>query len=339
MKEADAQKNPNRRLRIFLTVAILAVVAFCGYSYYWAQEERKTFHRTKDLSYAMIETEFYSLKVPAEWLRYVTVEIAPVNEVYGGWEDNGQEQIHEDNYQVQLSYKTGSGTYPVANIAMYKYLNDCLEQLDNWKYWGELTTGRSKIAKIYSYSYETMDFNWVSLIVNYAAEPTGLPAEELTVWRAVQDTLSADMLQCKSDGDQRYAKFSENSTGNPHGTARTWDEALQDDRELDRKLAELDRKLAELEKEKKEKEAQSSGSKKTASATQSSSSKTCIYPGCRNRSVSNKKGYCNKHYRQLYETRDDFYDEDPESYYQDNKSMYQSRSEAYDDWEDEYEED
>ncbi len=338
MKEEDTQKKKHHRLRIFLTVAVIAFIAFCSYSYYWAQEERKTFHRTKELSYAMIETEFYSLKVPAEWLRYVTVEITPVNEVYGGRDDNGQEQIHDENYQVQLSYKTGSGTYPIADIAMYKYLNDCLEQLDNWKYWGDLTTGRAKIVKESRYSVETMDFNWVCLIVNYAVEPTGLTAEELAVWHAVQDTLSADMLQCKSDGDERYAKFSENSTGNPHGTARTWDESFKSGQELSRKLAELERKLAE-EKEKKEKEAQSSGSQKTTSATQSSSVKACIYPGCRNQAVSNKRGYCNKHYRQLYETRDDFYDEDPESYYQDNKSMYKSRSEAYDDWEDEYEED
>ena len=75
------------------------------------------------------------------------------------------------------------------------------------------------------------------------------------------------------------------------------------------------------------------------SSSQSSSAKKCKYSGCKNYGVSYKKGYCNKHYRQLYETRDDYYDEDPESYYQDNKSQYQSRSEAYDDWEDEYEED
>lgn len=80
-------------------------------------------------------------------------------------------------------------------------------------------------------------------------------------------------------------------------------------------------------------------SQTTSKTSSSSTAKTCKYPGCRNYGVSNKKGYCNKHYKQLYEKRDDYYDEDPESYYQDNKSMYKSRSEAYDDWEDEYEED
>ncbi len=84
-------------------------------------------------------------------------------------------------------------------------------------------------------------------------------------------------------------------------------------------------------------------SSSTSSASSASSSKsvrsTCKYSGCRNYAVSNKKGYCNKHYEQLFEKRDNYYDEDPESYYQDNKSMYKSRSEAYDDWEDEYEED
>lgn len=80
-------------------------------------------------------------------------------------------------------------------------------------------------------------------------------------------------------------------------------------------------------------------SQTTSKTSSSSTAKTCKYPGCRNYGVSYKKGYCNKHYKQLYEKRDDYYDEDPESYYQDNKSMYKSRSEAYDDWEDEYEED
>ncbi len=77
------------------------------------------------------------------------------------------------------------------------------------------------------------------------------------------------------------------------------------------------------------------GSSKSNSA--SSTGKTCKYSGCRSYGVSYKKGYCNKHYKKLYETRDNFYDEDPESFYQDNKSTYKSRSEAYDDWEDEYE--
>jgi hypothetical protein len=80
----------------------------------------------------------------------------------------------------------------------------------------------------------------------------------------------------------------------------------------------------------------SSGTKTT---TSSSKAKRCKYSGCKNWGVTYKKGYCNKHYDQLYGKRDDYYDEDPESYYQDNKSQYRSRSEAYDDWEDEYEED
>jgi hypothetical protein len=92
----------------------------------------------------------------------------------------------------------------------------------------------------------------------------------------------------------------------------------------------------------------SSTSKKSSSSAKSSSSsstktsstaKKCKYSGCKNWGVTYKKGYCNKHYDQLYGKRDDYYDEDPESYYQDNKSQYRSRSEAYDDWEDEYEED
>lgn len=81
-------------------------------------------------------------------------------------------------------------------------------------------------------------------------------------------------------------------------------------------------------------------SKKSSSSAKSSlTAKKCKYSGCKNWGVTYKKGYCNKHYDQLYGKRDDYYDEDPESYYQDNKSSYSSRSEAYDDWEDEYEED
>lgn len=99
-------------------------------------------------------------------------------------------------------------------------------------------------------------------------------------------------------------------------------------------------KLAETSSSSKTSGTKSTYSSSGKSSTQkSSSAKKCKYSGCKNWGVSYKRGYCNKHYKQLYETRDDYYDEDPESYYQDNKSQYQSRSEAYDDWEDEYEED
>ncbi len=112
------------------------------------------------------------------------------------------------------------------------------------------------------------------------------------------------------------------------------------------------REILNSSSKKSETETKTTGSvtsKKSASSTRSSSSsssaktsstaKKCKYSGCKNWGVTYKKGYCNKHYDQLYGKRDDYYDEDPESYYQDNKSSYSSRSEAYDDWEDEYGED
>ncbi len=383
MKDEGAQKNSKHRLRICLAVAIMAAVLVCVYNFYWAQEEQKTFHRTK-VGYAMIETEYYSLEVPAEWLRYVTVEITPVNEIYGGWEEDGQERIAEDNYQVQLYYKTDSGTYPIADIAMYAYLSDCLEQLDDWRYLGQLNVGTTTEKKAYHYDYVSMYFYRCNLIIDYAAQPTSLTAEELDEWHWVQDSLFADVLQgktdadeigdvesdtdeigeeepdddeiseaeseddeigeeepdddaevilyCKTGGDEIYSQFSPNTTSRPHGWAKTWDEVRQDS-------LETSKKLAELVKEREEKEAQSSASTETDPASKSSSGKVCIYPGCRNWGVSYNKGYCHKHYQQLYGTRDDFYDEDPESYYQDNGSLYGSRSEAYDEWEDEYEED
>ncbi len=337
-QERQQKERHRSRLRFrCMVAAAVAVAAVIGYVCYWQKEEEKTFHRTKDSAYAMIETEFYELKVPAAWLKYVSVEIAPVNEIYGGWESDGQSRICEENYQVQLLFETDSGTYPVADIAMYAYLSDCQEQLDNWRYWGQLTVSTLKEGESNRSGVEDRDVRWSNIVINYAEEPEELTAEEHRKWRSVKNTLSEDMLLCRRDDSGLYTSFSENSTGKAHGWASTWEEVRRSGEEVDAALAELKRKQHEEEMEEQRRSKASSSSSDSAKA--GSSSKTCIYPGCRNQGVSNRKGYCHKHYEQLYGKRDDFYDEDPESYYQDNKSMYRSRSEAYDDWEDEYEED
>ena len=327
-----------RGKRLFVRIvgtAMLLLIAVNAYVVFWWKEEQKPFHRTKDFAYAMIETPYYSMKVPAKWRNYVSVQIEPVNEVYGGWDEDGQSKIWEENYQLQLSYKTDTGTYPVADIAMYQYLNDCLEQLDDWEYWGELTVGVADDSDMYRRLFlKDVDYNDCQLIIVYAAEPEGLTEEELDVWNTIKSSLSADMLQFEKDTENLYTKFSPRETEDPHGMAVTWDEDLQQHEEREKMWVE-----EEKERKKKEKEQQEAKEKEASSKSSGSKAKTCIYPGCRNYGVSYRKGYCNKHYEQLYGTRDDYYDEDPESYYQDNKSMYRSRSEAYEDWEDEYEED
>ncbi len=80
----------------------------------------------------------------------------------------------------------------------------------------------------------------------------------------------------------------------------------------------------------------SSGSKATSGTA--AKSKTCKYSGCRNAAVSNRNGYCNKHYEQS-KKKDDFYYDDFDSYYEDNKDLYDSVDEAHDEWEEEYGED
>lgn len=80
----------------------------------------------------------------------------------------------------------------------------------------------------------------------------------------------------------------------------------------------------------------SSGSK--AKSGTAAKSKTCKYSGCRNAAVSNRNGYCNKHYEQS-KKKDDFYYDDFDSYYEDNKDLYDSVDEAHDEWEEEYGED
>ena len=136
--EKEEHHNDRKKLWIKLSICIcvLLAAAILSYTLYWRNEEKKTFHRTKNAAYARIETPYYALEVPAEWLDYVSVQIEPANEVYGGWWENGQSLIWEKNYQMKLEFETDSGTYPAANIAMYYYLNDCLEQLDDWECWG-----------------------------------------------------------------------------------------------------------------------------------------------------------------------------------------------------------
>lgn len=341
----ETKKNRKKpRVKLYICICVLLAAAILSYTLYWRNEEKKTFHRTKNAAYARIETPYYALEVPAKWLDYVSVQIEPVNEVYGGWEENGQSLIWEKNYQVELAFETDSGTYPAANIAMYKYPNDCLEQLDDWEEWGKLDVGILRKGDPYGRG----EWNFCQIVVDYAAEPEGLSTEELAVWNSIKSSLSADMLQPREYTDDLCTKFTKRKTDDPHGGARTWAESRKKSEELAKRLAEVEKQREEREQQEEEKSANKSGSASASAGstsssssgkTTSSSAKKCKYSGCKNYGVSYKRGYCNKHYEQLYGKRDDYYDEDPESYYQDNKSSYSSRSEAYDDWEDEYEED
>ena len=340
----ETEEPKKNREKLFICICVLLAAAILSYTLYWRNEEKKTFHRTKNAAYARIETPYYALEVPAEWLDYVSVQIEPVNEVYGGWEENGQSLIWEKNYQVKLKFETDSGTYPAANIAMYKYPSDCLEQLDDWEEWGELDV----TIPIEGDPYGRVDSNFCQIVVDYAAEPEGLSTKELAVWNSIRTSLSADMLQIRENTDDLYTKFTKRKTDDPHGGARTWEESRKESEEIAKRLAEVEKQREEWEQQAEKKSTNKSGSasvsaesasSSSSGKTTSSSAKKCKYSGCKNYGVSYKRGYCNKHYKQLYETRDDYYDEDPESYYQDNKSEYRSRSEAYDDWEDEYEED
>ncbi len=307
-----ARKKSVRIVIVFLIILIPVIL--------WIIEKSRPIHVTAG-NHAEISTKYYDLCVPMYWRWCVTAETEPTGEIYKGYKSNGQSSISDKNYTLVISYKTKEGKYPVARVSMYQYIQDRMaeEDQENWCYLGTLFT--------YDRDYGPNDAD-DKLILDYASVPEKLSSQQQQEWQKIRDELTPEMF-CSNimTRDEMAAGlcswFSKNKSKDPQGDFPDWETKRKS---YERMQEEAARKAAE------EKEAQEASKKSS-----SSSSSVCKYPGCRNYGIYYRKGYCNKHYKQLYGSRDDYYDEDPDSYYSDNKDTYRSYDEAEDEWYDEYE--
>lgn len=347
------KKKSVRIVMVFLIILIPVIL--------WIIEKSRPIHVTAG-NHAEISTPYYDLWVPMYWRWCVTAETEPTGEIYKGYRSDGQSSIKDENYTLVISYKTKEGKYPVARVSMYQYVQDRMaeEDQENWCYLGMFTYGGD-----YGKFGAVTD---VYLILDYASVPEELSTQQQQKWQKIRDELTPEMfssniMTLEEPVDGICSWFEESESKNPQGNFSDWEterkryerkqkEMLEHSEKWEmeeavRKAAEekeaLKAALKEQEKEEKRKAAQKAAqkAKEEREAQQkkasSSSSSVCKYPGCRNYGIYYRKGYCNKHYKQLYGSRDDYYDEDPDSYYSDNKDTYRSYDEAEDEWYDEYE--
>lgn len=318
MEKLRKEKDPETVLLLKILIAILTAIALItAFCYYWQREYEKPLHRRIGDT-AVITTDYYSLQVPDRWTECLTASVTVGKELSKFDSGFVPESLYKGSRAVNLEYKAQSGTYPIASLDTFTFPNSCT-RMENWRYLGRLRFERQSLHNTIRDVY---------LILFYSDCPGELTEREKAEWDGILSYFAEELTyDSVSHGrNNSDVAFYPNTTGDEHGNIKTWGQMRNEER-----MSELAEKREQTKAEmKKQEEAQKEAESQRAAAS------VCKYPGCRNYSAI--AGYCHKHYNQTHNTRDDFYDDDFDSYYEDNKDLYDSRAEAYEAWEEEYRE-
>lgn len=288
--------------------AALALVAFLTELVMNRAYHRKHYGQVKDGN-LKIETPYYNLNLPENLADQIYVETGKSQEkiLYRGYlPESGSHRNLEKNYRLDLYYEDGETHIPVATLELYGYLQDAYSNwIDRWldmgcfRFWW-----KDSMLKNYSY----LIFCW-----DDSMELTQEQTQKVQDLRA-QIQKAAENIEVR-DGEDKVKDLetlSYEPLTPPQRDGMSWTQYRkdQDRKAQERAKAEAAKKKAEEEAKKKEEEE----ARKRASLYRGSTS-------------SSKKKY--SHY-------DDYYADDPESFYEDNADDYDSYEEAMDDWLDMY---
>lgn len=303
------QKNA---LKSYIVIIVSMCAALALVAFLTELVMNRAYHRTHygqvEDGYLRFETAYYNLNLPESLADQIYVETGESQEkiLYRGYLPESGFHNLEKNYRLDLYYEDGETHIPVATLELYAYLQDAYSDwIDRWldmgcfeAYWKDDPIG--------SDSY--LIFCW-----DDSMELTKEQTQKVQNLRA-QIQKAAENIEVRDGKDKakELSSLSYKPLTPPQRDGMSWTQYRRDrDREAQKRAAaEAAKKKAEEDAKKKEEEE----ARKRAS----------LYRG--STSSSKKK----------YSQHDDYYADDPESFYEDNADDYDSYEDAMDDWQDMY---
>lgn len=272
----------------------------------------------------LVETDYYTITLPASWRNRFRIEIGDSEEVYGGRDTS---KIYRYNYRMVVRMHEDGLDAEIGTVEMYTYPQDAHDLTSRWDKAGQMTVKMGMST-----------YNYVYLLVVY---PDDTLAGEAGARR---EQMQAELLDAVEHLDKVYedglGAFTYMSSW--HGDC-SWDEYYERQEEKAREQAAQERR-ERIEKARQERLCGvSSCSNNKVTGGYYCYEHTCRKSGCYGLAVS--KGYCYQHKsgsssgspgKKHSGNYDSYYEDDPEAYYEDNRDLYDSFEEAMDDWEDEY---